>query len=110
MRLRAITAIWVIAVLVGAAFNSSPEAYTEGQQLRQPAARNREASTFTPVLCNSAGENGRTYYRYHYVNRLEGTPTYRVIIPPDWSYSIGGRDWSDPDLVLEVIARGCHSH
>ena len=37
-----------------------------------------EASVITVVNCNGAGENGRQYYIYQYVNR----PGFRAILPP----------------------------
>jgi hypothetical protein len=84
-------------------------AFTQSQPVTQLAARNREASTFTVFTCNSAGENGRLYYLYQYTNRTPGSPLYRLVIPPSWGQSVGGHDWPDASLLLDFIARGCHS-
>jgi hypothetical protein len=85
------------------------QAFTEAAPQMQPAARNREAAILTVLSCNSPGENGRLYYIYQYTNRAPGAPSYRLIIPGDYSRSIGGRDWSDCSLIVELAARGCHS-
>ena len=39
-----------------------------------------EASVISVLKCNGAGENGRQFYIYQYVNRLG----FRAILPPYW--------------------------
>jgi hypothetical protein len=54
-----------------------------------------EASVIYDVNCN-----GREFYIYQYVNR----PGFRVIRPPDWGHSIGGRDFSSFGEAIGVAA------
>jgi hypothetical protein len=102
--LRSVTLALLLCLAADAA-----EAFTQSQPITQPAARNREASIYTAFTCSSPGENGRVYYLYQYTNRTPGSPLYRLVIAPSWGQSVGGRDWPDTSLLLDFIARGCHS-
>jgi hypothetical protein len=81
----------------------------QGLPVPQLGARNVETSVYTIYTCDSPGENGRIYYLYMYVNRPPGSPLYRLIIYPNFGQSVGGHDWRDHDLLLDFVARGCHS-
>ena len=57
-----------------------------------------EASVISVLNCNGAGENGRQFYIYRYVNR----GGFRAILPPYWGSPIGGRDWSTFQIAARV--------
>jgi hypothetical protein len=84
------------------------QALTQDQPVTQLAARNREASIYTFFKCDSRGENQRTYILYQYTNRLPGSPLYRLVIYPSY-YVVGHHDWPDRNILIDFIARGCHS-
>ena len=53
----------------------------------------REAAKVYVIGCNGQG-----FYIYEYLNR----PGYRAIRPPDWSHSIGGRDFETYEDAVHV--------
>ena len=72
---------------------SAHQALQRFNQLEQRDAYGRlmvEASVITVVNCNGAGESGRQYYIYQYVNRAG----VRIILPPYWGQMVGGRPWA----------------
>ena len=85
------------------------QAFTESAPGMQLASRNVEASTLTVFTCSSPGENGGSYFLYQYTKRPPGSPLYRLIVPPDYGRSVGRADWSDRNLLVDFIARGCRA-
>jgi hypothetical protein len=88
----------------------SGHACQPGQPQRQPAALNVEESVITPVVCNGPGENGRQYFIYQYTARPPGSPTFRVILPPNWAQALGGHDlfsWQDAAKVVLQAGYDC---
>jgi hypothetical protein len=113
MRLRAVNrrpaARATLAGVMLALTTVSGHAYEWGQPTPQDAAPNVEASVITPFVCNGPGENGRQYFIYQYTARPPGSPTFRVILPPDWAHPLGGRDlfnWQDAE---KVVLQACYN-
>src|SRR4051794_36825643 len=106
---RQFSRISVMAAAVAMSLTSVPaSAHQAVQRFNQAEQRDVygrltvEASVITVVNCNGAGENGRQFYIYQYVNRAG----VRAILPPYWAQMVGGREWTSYEQAVTVACGG----
>ena len=76
------------------------------QQQTQPAGPNVEASNIHKYACNGQEERKNQVYIYEYPARAR----YRVIVPPNSSAMIGGREFSNMQDAKVVLVQACSSY
>jgi len=94
-----------LALLALAASVISGRAEQLLQQQTQPAGPNVEASTIHKYACNGQEERKNQVYIYEYPARAR----YRVIVPPNWSAMIGGREFTSMQDAKLVLVQACSS-
>lgn len=98
---KAVVATFAGAMLALTVTSNTAHAYQQIKKFEQPESRTEENAMITVIVCDGPQENGGQFYIYQYLSR----PGFRAIRPPNWSDSIGGRDYPTFELAADVACR-----
>jgi hypothetical protein len=99
MTLTAAVAVLAASTAPGLAYHIDQR--TNQAETRDPSGRvTTEASVINIFRCDGPAENEGQYFIYQYIKR----PGFRAIQPPNWSSSIGGKEFATFE---EAAAAAC---